>query len=214
MQLNDVVTAMAPTAAAPARRRFSSCCSSSRRSGAVRSRPDAARAGALEPGAQRARRHAARRALARSASANAAEMRPTGRGTPRRSSLRVARHRRRHRRGHAPAHLRAVLHDQGDSARAPGSACRWCLPSFGNIRDGSPAIRKWAAGRASTCTCRAGKQRRNEPRRLDADAARAGKETVLVVDDEEMIRRVAALTLKTHGYSVLEAADGQQAVDL
>ncbi|HEY2910043.1 MAG TPA: ATP-binding protein [Gemmataceae bacterium] len=43
---------------------------------------------------------------------------------------------------------------------------------------------------------------------------RAGKETVLVVDDEEMIRRVAALTLKTHGYSVLEAADGQQAVDL
>lgn len=43
---------------------------------------------------------------------------------------------------------------------------------------------------------------------------RSGKETILVVDDEEMIRRVAAMTLESAGYSVVEAADGQQAIDL
>jgi len=43
---------------------------------------------------------------------------------------------------------------------------------------------------------------------------RAGKETVLVVDDEEMIRRVAVLTLQARGYVTLEAGNGQEAVDL
>jgi PAS domain S-box-containing protein len=42
---------------------------------------------------------------------------------------------------------------------------------------------------------------------------RGGKETVLVVDDEEMIRRLATATLQTAGYNVIEAADGQQAID-
>jgi signal transduction histidine kinase/FixJ family two-component response regulator len=41
-----------------------------------------------------------------------------------------------------------------------------------------------------------------------------GKETVLVVDDEEMIRRLAASSLQCGGYNILEAADGQQAIDL
>ncbi len=44
--------------------------------------------------------------------------------------------------------------------------------------------------------------------------APTGQGTVLVVDDEEMIRKLAALTLKARGYRVLQAADGQQAVDL
>jgi PAS domain S-box-containing protein len=43
---------------------------------------------------------------------------------------------------------------------------------------------------------------------------RAGQGTILVVDDEEMIRRLAALTLEARGYRVLQAADGQQAVDV
>jgi len=43
---------------------------------------------------------------------------------------------------------------------------------------------------------------------------REGRGTVLVVDDEEMIRRVAVLTLEARGYTVLEAADGQEAVDV
>jgi PAS domain S-box-containing protein len=43
---------------------------------------------------------------------------------------------------------------------------------------------------------------------------RTGQGTILVVDDEEMIRKLAALTLETRGYRVLQAADGQQAVDV
>jgi CheY-like chemotaxis protein len=42
----------------------------------------------------------------------------------------------------------------------------------------------------------------------------AGQGTILVVDDEEMIRQLAALTLQGRGYRVLQAADGQQAVDV
>jgi CheY-like chemotaxis protein len=37
---------------------------------------------------------------------------------------------------------------------------------------------------------------------------------VLVVDDEEMVRRVAATMLRRHGYRVLEAADGKHALGL
>jgi PAS domain S-box-containing protein len=47
-----------------------------------------------------------------------------------------------------------------------------------------------------------------------AVTARTGQGTVLVVDDEEMIRNLAALTLEGRGYRVLRAADGQQAVDI
>jgi PAS domain S-box-containing protein len=43
---------------------------------------------------------------------------------------------------------------------------------------------------------------------------RAGKETILLVDDEEMIRNFARQILEIHGYSVVTAADGQEAVDL
>jgi CheY-like chemotaxis protein len=43
---------------------------------------------------------------------------------------------------------------------------------------------------------------------------RHGKETVLVVDDEEMIRTLAGAALRSRGYTVLEAEDGQQALDI
>lgn len=42
----------------------------------------------------------------------------------------------------------------------------------------------------------------------------SGRETVLVVDDEEMVRRLAARMLVTLGYRVLEARSGQEAVRL
>jgi PAS domain S-box-containing protein len=40
------------------------------------------------------------------------------------------------------------------------------------------------------------------------------RKTILVVDDEEIVRRTASVTLDTHGYHVLLAANGQEAVDL
>jgi CheY-like chemotaxis protein len=41
-----------------------------------------------------------------------------------------------------------------------------------------------------------------------------GNETILVVDDEDMIRSLARDILQSKGYTVLEAHDGPQALDL
>jgi CheY-like chemotaxis protein len=42
----------------------------------------------------------------------------------------------------------------------------------------------------------------------------AGSGVILLVDDEELVRRVAATMLAHLGYTVLEAANGQEAIDL
>ena len=41
-----------------------------------------------------------------------------------------------------------------------------------------------------------------------------GKETILLVEDEEIVRRMARLILETHGYSVLEAGDAKEALQI
>jgi CheY-like chemotaxis protein len=41
-----------------------------------------------------------------------------------------------------------------------------------------------------------------------------GSETILVVDDEELVRAVVGDILKTAGYTVLEASTGEEAIDL
>jgi two-component system cell cycle sensor histidine kinase/response regulator CckA len=46
------------------------------------------------------------------------------------------------------------------------------------------------------------------------DAQTPSRETLLVVDDEEMVRRLAARMLVHMGYKVLEARGGQEAVRL
>jgi two-component system, cell cycle sensor histidine kinase and response regulator CckA len=46
------------------------------------------------------------------------------------------------------------------------------------------------------------------------DESSPARATVLVVDDEEMVRRLAARILLTLGYHVLEARSGQEAVRL
>jgi two-component system cell cycle sensor histidine kinase/response regulator CckA len=48
-----------------------------------------------------------------------------------------------------------------------------------------------------------------------ADLARLkGHETILLVEDEEAVRRVARLTLEMQGYRVIEASSGRQALEL
>jgi CheY-like chemotaxis protein len=41
-----------------------------------------------------------------------------------------------------------------------------------------------------------------------------GNETLLVVEDEEMLRELLRIALQTAGYTVLTAVDGQEAIDL
>jgi two-component system cell cycle sensor histidine kinase/response regulator CckA len=38
--------------------------------------------------------------------------------------------------------------------------------------------------------------------------------TILVVDDEEMVRKLASMILRRHGYEVLEATDGKHALQV
>ena len=47
-----------------------------------------------------------------------------------------------------------------------------------------------------------------------AEEVQGGNETILVVEDEEMLRDLVDTTLTSKGYSVLLAADGQEAIDL
>jgi len=55
-----------------------------------------------------------------------------------------------------------------------------------------------------------------QPADADAPGGINGKpwETILLVDDEENVRRPLSEILKSHGYNVLEAADGAQALEV
>ncbi len=54
-----------------------------------------------------------------------------------------------------------------------------------------------------------------EPARDDGgDRAEQGSETILLAEDEDMIRTMVSRVLRTQGYRVLEARDGSEAVRL
>jgi len=53
-----------------------------------------------------------------------------------------------------------------------------------------------------------------EPARETSEAMRMGSETILVVEDEQAVRKIAKLALESHGYTVLEAASGAVALAL
>lgn len=48
----------------------------------------------------------------------------------------------------------------------------------------------------------------------DEPAAKPGSETVLVVEDEEQVRKLARIALETQGYRVVEASNGKEAIEV
>jgi CheY-like chemotaxis protein len=52
------------------------------------------------------------------------------------------------------------------------------------------------------------------PTRVARERELRGNELVLLVDDDEAVRRLSARALREHGYEVVEASDGQQALDV
>jgi two-component system, cell cycle sensor histidine kinase and response regulator CckA len=48
--------------------------------------------------------------------------------------------------------------------------------------------------------------------RVQGAASRGGSETVLIVEDEDMVRALASRTLREHGYTVIEARHGADAL--
>jgi PAS domain S-box-containing protein len=53
-----------------------------------------------------------------------------------------------------------------------------------------------------------------EPRTVEAAASRRGSETILIVEDDRDVRSVIGVFLRQHGYTVLEAASGLEALRL
>ena len=54
---------------------------------------------------------------------------------------------------------------------------------------------------------------RTAKRKKDAEAL-TGSETVLIAEDDGQVRKMAVKTLERHGYTVLSAANGEEAVDI
>jgi two-component system cell cycle sensor histidine kinase/response regulator CckA len=76
-----------------------------------------------------------------------------------------------------------------DSAPGMGSSFRICLPRASTPAEPPPELRV-----------------ANEPER--------GDETILLVEDETVVRQLVAEILETSGYAVLQAADGPSALEL
>ena len=124
----------------------------------------------------------------------------------------------RHRPGHAARRarprLRALLHHQGAGPRHRPRAVDGLRHRQADRRLHLDRLGAWGRAPASASTCRATRRRRCGWRsgRRRGPASTRGSETLLVVEDEEGVRELMQAWLESHGYRVLTAGNGVEAL--
>ena len=104
------------------------------------------------------------------------------------------------------------------SGRAPGSACRPSTASSSNRAASSSPIRRSARAPASSSICPSTARKPAPAASRKVEKAKKdelwGSGTVLLVEDEPMVRSVAERALTRHGYTVITADNGEDALEV
>ena len=191
--------------------------SEARRQRARRPRP--ARAGVAEPGDQRRRCHAEwRHAAADHRIGRSRRSRRAGTRADAGGPVRAA-GRERHRGGHSARDAVAVSSNRSSrrkiATKEPASASPRCTASSSRPAGSSGSTARSAAGRRSRSTCRSSTNPsclRFRSRRASRPAR--GSQTILLAEDDAAVRRFAVDVLRNHGYKVLDAGNGDEALQI
>ena len=130
-------------------------------------------------------------------------------------------HRVRHSAGAARAHLRSVLHDEGHRPRNRARACRSRTGSSASTTAPSAATAPVGQGTRFTLALPVCVQPALEAAAPGTDSppqshimATTRKGTILVVDDEEIMREILETLLTREGYEVKLASSGEEGLEL